>query len=66
LSNPNAITFTGAVKATYDGSSAVSVEIPVAEKELPEATTDNNGAFLRIVDGAPTWVMLEIAEEGAY
>lgn len=66
LPNPNAVTFTGAVEAIYDGSSAVSVAIPVVEKELPEATVDNNGAFLRIVDGVPTWVMLEIAEEGAY
>lgn len=66
LPNPNAVTFTGAVEATYDGSSAVSIAIPVVEKELPEATVDNNGAFLRIVDGVPTWVMLEIAEEGAY
>lgn len=28
LPNPNALTFTGAVNATYDGSAAVSVEIP--------------------------------------
>ena len=28
LPNPNAITFTGAVSATYDGSAPVSVEIP--------------------------------------
>ena len=28
LPNPNALTFTGAVNATYDGSSAVTVEIP--------------------------------------
>ena len=28
LPNPNALTFTGAVEATYDGSNAVSVEIP--------------------------------------
>ena len=28
LPNPNALTLTGAVNATYDGSSAVSVEIP--------------------------------------
>lgn len=28
LPNPNALTFTGAVEATYDGSEAVSVEIP--------------------------------------
>lgn len=30
LKNPNAITFTGAVSATYDGSSAVTVNIPTA------------------------------------
>lgn len=28
FANPNALTFTGAVNATYDGSSAISVEIP--------------------------------------
>lgn len=28
LPNPNALTFTGAVEATYDGSEAVSVDIP--------------------------------------
>lgn len=28
LPNPNAITFTGAVEATYDGSQPVKVEIP--------------------------------------
>ena len=30
LPNPNALTFTGAVNATYDGSAAVSVKIPSA------------------------------------
>lgn len=30
LPNPHALTFTGAVSATYDGSGAVSVEIPAA------------------------------------
>lgn len=31
LKNPNAITFTGAVDATYDGSEPVEVEIPVED-----------------------------------
>ena len=31
LPNPNALTFTGAVNAIYDGSEAVSVEIPTDE-----------------------------------
>lgn len=30
LPNPNAITFTGAVSATYDGTEAVSINIPQA------------------------------------
>lgn len=33
LPNPNALTFTGAVSATYDGSKAVSVEIPSGGNE---------------------------------
>lgn len=30
LPNPNALTFTGAVSGTYDGSSAVTIDIPVS------------------------------------
>lgn len=32
--NPHALTFTGAVEASYDGSAAVSVEIPAAGNDL--------------------------------
>lgn len=33
---------------------------------IPEATTANNGQFLRVVNGVPTWVALtNVAEEGA-
>lgn len=41
LKNPNALTFTGAVSATYDGSEAVSVEIPSGGggSTLPETVT---------------------------
>lgn len=63
LPNPNALTFTGVASGTYDGSEAVSIEIPSG---IPEATAENEGAFLRIVNGVPTWVILEVAEEGAY
>lgn len=35
-----------------------------APSGLPEA--GNEGAFLRIVDGVPTWVVLENAEDGVY
>ena len=36
------------------------------KKELPEATTADNGAFLRIVDGAPAWVTIQNAEDVAF
>ena len=39
LPNPKAITFTGAVNASYDGSSEVIVGIPGALSELSEDTT---------------------------
>ena len=39
LPNPNALTFTGAVNASYDGSSGVSVGIPGALSDLSEDAT---------------------------
>ena len=39
LPNPNALTFTGAVSATYDGSEAKTIEIPAAGK-TPEKGVD--------------------------
>ena len=42
FANPNVLTFTGAVSATYDGSAAVSVEIPSgggAEKKVRHIAT---------------------------
>ena len=36
------------------------------DAKIPTATTTNNGQFLRIVNGVPTWVALtNVAEEGA-
>lgn len=40
LPNPNALTFTGAVNAVYDGSQAVSVEIPSGGSGGGEGGTD--------------------------
>lgn len=45
---PNALTFTGAVEATFDGSEAVTVDIPSGESEdewvlINEAELDENG-----------------------
>lgn len=66
LPNPNALTFTGAVEATYDGSEAVSVEIPsggglgswrllksitVAENiKAVEFDTDNGGNSFEVTE----------------
>ena len=36
------------------------------DARIPTTTTTNNGQFLRVVNGAPTWVALaNVAEEGA-
>ena len=52
LPNPNALTFTGAVNATYDGSAAVSVKIP-------SAVTDDH--INSLID-----TKLGVIENGAY
>ena len=52
LPNPNALNFTGAVNATYDGSAAVSVEIP-------SAVTDDH--INSLID-----TKLGVIENGAY
>ena len=33
---------------------------------IPSCTTTNNGQFLRVVDGVPTWVTIYIAEEATF
>lgn len=53
LPNPNAITFTGAVTGSYDGSAPLSVEIPNgADGYSPTAnvTQNDNGATITITD----------------
>lgn len=52
LPNPNALTFTGAVSATYDGSAALSVKIP-------SAVTDDH--INSLID-----TKLGVIENGAY
>ena len=52
LPNPNALTFTGAVSATYDGSAALSVNIP-------SAVTDDH--INSLID-----IKLGVIENGAY
>ena len=45
LPNPNALTFTGAVNASYDGSSEVSVEIPDASVKMDKNNPTGTGSF---------------------
>ena len=44
LPNPNALTFTGAVTGSYDGSAPLSVKIPSGDAMIVEIT-DNGGAL---------------------
>ena len=37
--------------------------VPVENGGVPTATTDNDGQFLRVVSGAPTWTTVSNAEE---
>ena len=55
LPNPNALTFTGAVTGSYDGSNPVSVEIPSA------VTDDHINELINTALNA-----IGVAEEGAY
>ena len=41
LPNPNAITFTGAVTGSYDGSASLSVNIPTAPTKTSQLTNDS-------------------------
>lgn len=60
LPNPYKLKFTGAISAAYDGTMPITVTIPV---ELPKVTTDQNGAFLRVVNGSWAAAAMDNAEE---
>ena len=55
LPNPNALTFTGAVTGTYDGSNPLTVEIPVG--------ADGKSAYQYAVEGGYTGTEAEFAEK---
>lgn len=62
LKNPYALTFTGASSGTYDGSSAVTINIPSGSSNLPAVTTSDNGKFLQVVNGAWSAVSIPSGE----
>lgn len=45
LPNPNALTFTGAVNASYDGSAPLSVNIPTVDDVLAALPTWEGGSY---------------------
>lgn len=57
LKNPNALTFTGAVTGSYDGSAAKSVNIPAAQdltpymKKIADSDLDMRGYKLKFITG---------------
>lgn len=52
----------GQILGVTDGAWSV-MDAPFS---LPEVTSEYEGAFLRIVNGTPTWVLIENAEDGVY
>ena len=69
LPNPNALTFTGAVSGSYDGSAPLEVEIPSGGGGLTITNTATVGQTVKITavgeDGQPTeWEAVDMAEGG--
>ena len=56
LKNPKAITFTGAVTGTYDGSSAKTVNIPTQPTKTSQLTNDSGYAVVAEVEAVNTRV----------
>ena len=55
LPNPYPLTFTGAVSATYDGSSAKTIEIPIGADGITPTIGDNGNWYLGSTDtGKPS------------
>lgn len=46
--------------AVYNAITAVSADI---DERIPEVTADDDGKFLRVVDGAPAWATVQNIEE---
>lgn len=64
LKNPNALNIKiGDTTTSYDGSAAITVEIP---KGVPSVTTADNGKFLRVVNGVAAWTTVPVMEGGSY
>ena len=59
LKNPNALTFTGGVTDTYDGSAAKSVAIPVVDTAL--SSTSTNAVQNKAVNTAITTINTNVA-----
>ena len=50
----------------YPSANNLSGTLPVAHGGVPAATTNNNGQFLRVVNGIPTWATVENVEEVSF
>ena len=49
--------------AVYNAITAVSADI---DERIPKVTADDNGKFLRVVNGAPAWATVRNAEEVSF
>ena len=66
---PVMLTYNGSYWVTEFGrqdANNIYGTVPVANGGVPSATTDDNGKFLRVVDGVATWSTVINAEEVSY
>lgn len=68
-SRPVQVTYNGVywvTEVTRPVASDLSGVVPVANGGVPSCTTDDNGKFLRVVNGVATWATVQNAEEMSF
>ena len=66
LPNPNALTFTGAVSGTYDGSSAKTINIPTIAGEKGVGISNVTQTYATYIDDEPNVITISLTDNTAY
>lgn len=66
LPNPNALTFSGAVSGTYDGSSAKTIDIPTIAGEKGVGISKITQSYAAYIDDEPNVITISLTDNTAY